>query len=56
MPDTVTADEIKTLLKLEPNATCDFVRETFTSDLNIAPGCRRRSRMDMRWDRRSISW
>ncbi len=38
MPDTVTADEIKTLLKLEPNATCGFVRETFTSDLKIAPG------------------
>ncbi len=38
MPDSVTADEIKTLLKLEPNATCGFVRETFTSNLNIAPG------------------
>jgi predicted cupin superfamily sugar epimerase len=38
VPDTVTADEIKTLLKLEPKATCGFVRETFTSDLNIAPG------------------
>ncbi len=38
MPDSVTADEIKSLLKLEPNATCGFVRETFTSDLTIAPG------------------
>ncbi len=38
MPDTVTADEIKTLLKLEPNATCGFVRETYKSDLMIAPG------------------
>ena len=38
MPETVTADEIKTLLKLEPNATCGFVRETYKSDLTIAPG------------------
>jgi predicted cupin superfamily sugar epimerase len=38
LPDTVTADEIKNLLKLEPNATCDFVRETYKSDLTIAPG------------------
>ena len=38
MPETVTADEIKTLLKLEPNKTCGFVRETFKSDLTIARG------------------
>ena len=38
MPETVTADEIKTLLKLEPNQTCGFVRETYKSDLTIAPG------------------
>jgi predicted cupin superfamily sugar epimerase len=38
MPETVTADEIKALLKLEPNQTCGFVRETYKSDLNIAPG------------------
>jgi len=38
MPDTVAANEIKTLLKLEPNATYGFVRETYTSDLSIAPG------------------
>ncbi len=38
MPETVTADEIRTLLKLEPNATCGFVRETYKSDLTIAPG------------------
>ena len=29
MPETVTADEIKALLKLEPNQTCGFVRETY---------------------------
>ena len=41
MSEAVTADEIKSLLKLEPNATCGFVRETYKSDLNIAPGaCR----------------
>jgi predicted cupin superfamily sugar epimerase len=38
LPDTVTADEMKSLLKLEPNATCGFVRETYKSDLTIAPG------------------
>jgi hypothetical protein len=38
MPENVTADEIKTLLKLEPNATCGFIRETYKSDLSIAPG------------------
>ena len=38
MPETVTAAEIKTLLKLEPNQTCGFVRATYKSDLNIAPG------------------
>ena len=38
MPESVTAAEIKTLLKLEPNQTCGFVRETYKSDLNIAPG------------------
>jgi predicted cupin superfamily sugar epimerase len=38
MPETVTAEEIRALLKLEPNATCGFVRETYKSDLAIAPG------------------
>jgi uncharacterized protein len=38
MPETVSADEIKALLKLEPNQTCGFVRETYKSALNIAPG------------------
>jgi uncharacterized protein len=38
MPETVTADEIKALLKLEPNKTCGFVRETYKSDLTIASG------------------
>jgi predicted cupin superfamily sugar epimerase len=34
----VTADAIRNLLKLEPNATCGFVRETYRSALSIAPG------------------
>ena len=38
MPETVTAEEIRTLLKLEPNQTCGFVRATYKSDLDIAPG------------------
>ena len=34
----LTADEARELLKLEPNATCGFVRETFVSKLSIAAG------------------
>ena len=33
-----TADEIRALLKLEPHATCGFVRVTFISEKRIAPG------------------
>jgi len=36
--DELTADEILTLLKLEPNATCGSVRVTFVSKHSIAPG------------------
>ena len=36
--DRPTADEIIELLQLSPNATCGFVRVTFTSKLAIAPG------------------
>ena len=38
MPDELTADEIISLLKLEPNATCGFVRVTFRSERSVAPG------------------
>src|SRR5919109_1859096 len=40
MPMTghLTADEILTLLELEPNATCGFVRVTFVSKQSIAAG------------------
>ncbi len=38
MPDDLTADELRALLALEPNATCGFVRLTFTSKQSIAPG------------------
>ncbi|HZP10289.1 MAG TPA: cupin domain-containing protein [Methyloceanibacter sp.] len=38
VPENITADEIRKLLKLEPNATCGFVRETYRSALQIAPG------------------
>lgn len=34
----MTADEIRALLKLEPHATCGFVRVTFISETWIAPG------------------
>ena len=34
----LTAEEIVKLLDLQPNATCGFVRVTFTSPLAIAPG------------------
>src|SRR3982074_2412475 len=32
----MTADELRTLLKLEPNATCGFVRLTYVSEQAIA--------------------
>ncbi len=38
MADDPTADEIRALLALEPNATCGFVRLTYQSALSIAPG------------------
>lgn len=34
----MTAEEIRALLKLEPHATCGFVRVTFMSETRIAPG------------------
>jgi predicted cupin superfamily sugar epimerase len=38
MTGELTADEIRTLLQLEPNATCGFVRLTFVSKQAIAAG------------------
>ena len=38
MTGELTADEIRTLLQLEPNATCGFVRVTFVSRQSIAAG------------------
>ena len=38
MVDELTPDEILNLLKLEPNATCGFVRVTFVSKQAVAPG------------------
>ena len=34
----LTADEVRNLLRLEPNATCGFVRVTFLSRESIKPG------------------
>jgi predicted cupin superfamily sugar epimerase len=34
----LTADEIRSLLNLESNATCGFVRETYRATQAIAPG------------------
>ena len=57
MPETVTADEVKALLKLEPNKTCGFVRETYKSDLPLPrAACPRRSPPGDPPARRSISW
>jgi uncharacterized protein len=36
--DELTADELRGLLALAPNATCGFVRVTFVSRQPIAPG------------------
>ena len=38
MTDELTAEEICSLLKLEPNATCGSVRVSFVSQLSIAAG------------------
>jgi hypothetical protein len=38
MPNQMTADEVRELLKLEPNQTCGFARVTYISKLTIAPG------------------
>jgi len=38
MSDDLSADEIRSLLQLEPNATCGFVRLTFLSRQSIAAG------------------
>jgi uncharacterized protein len=38
MADDLTADEIRALLQLEPNATCGSVRLTYQSALSVAPG------------------
>jgi uncharacterized protein len=38
MADDPTADEIRALLQLEPNATCGSVRLTYQSALSVAPG------------------
>ena len=38
MSDDLTADDIRELLALEPNATCGSVRLTYTSGQSIAPG------------------
>jgi uncharacterized protein len=38
MSGDLTADEVRSLLRLEPNATCGFVRVTFVSKQSIAAG------------------
>jgi uncharacterized protein len=38
MADELTADQVRALLELEPNATCGFVRTTYLSPQSIAPG------------------
>jgi uncharacterized protein len=38
MASELTADDIRGLLRLEPNATCGYVRVTFVSREAIAPG------------------
>ncbi len=38
MTNDLTADEVRTLLKPEPHATCRFVRIAFVSQKRIGPG------------------
>jgi uncharacterized protein len=57
MTGELTADEIRALLKLEPNATCGFVRVTFLSKQSLAAGALpARSRTSGRWAPRFTSW
>src|SRR5215510_13625539 len=37
MTNDLTAEEVRVLLKLEPHATCGFVRVTFISNQRIPP-------------------
>ena len=38
MTDELTAEQVRALLELEPNATCGFVRTSYLSARSIAPG------------------
>jgi hypothetical protein len=38
MTEDLTAEEVRALLKLEPHATCGFVRVTFVTEKWIAAG------------------
>src|SRR5207244_9413868 len=38
MNNNLTAEEVRALLKLEPHATCGFVRVAFVSETHITPG------------------
>jgi uncharacterized protein len=38
MADELTAEQVRALLELEPNATCGFVRISYVSGRSIAPG------------------
>lgn len=38
MTNDLSTEEVRALLKLEPHATCGFVRVTFISNQRIAPG------------------
>jgi uncharacterized protein len=38
MADELTAEQVRALLGLEPNATCGFVRTSYLSARSIAPG------------------
>jgi uncharacterized protein len=55
MSNDLTADQIRTLLQLEPNATCGYVRLTYLSKQSIAPGGLP-ARTGGLWARRFISW
>ena len=44
MVNKLSAAELLSLLNLEPNATCGFVRLTFVSDQSVAAGILARSR------------
>ncbi len=57
MSGPLSADDVRKLLALEPNATCGFVKLTFVTQQTLAAGALPEPfAQSGRWGRRFISW